>query len=102
MVCYAIFSFLVVTFFLALASICDKDGNPIEPFIKAPPLEPLDAIPENPFHPFHDRLKFEWADYHFSQLQSSQAEIGQGLDLWLAEMLHSGRDNLPWKTAKDL
>lgn len=69
---------------------------------KAPPLEPLDATEENPFHPFVDRVAFEWANYHFKELQTSEAGINKGLDLWLAAIMESGDEQLPWKSAKEM
>src|SRR5712672_636611 len=54
-----------------VALICDEDGQYISPQMPPPARQPLDATPKNPFHLFQDRLAFEFADYHFSQQQSS-------------------------------
>jgi hypothetical protein len=55
------------------------------------------------WHPFEDRLAFDWAHYHFVELQSSEPEINRGLDLWLAATLKAGDDvPLPWASAADM
>lgn len=57
----------------------------------------------NPYHPFNDRLAFDWAHYHFIELQSSARKINKGLDLWLAAKLEAGDDSpLPWSSPGDM
>lgn len=41
----------------------------------------------NPWAPFHDRLEFDWAYYHYVRLQSSKSDILEGLDLWRATVI---------------
>jgi len=67
-----------------------------------PARQPLDATPKNPFHLFQDRLAFEFADYHFSQQQSSAASIDKALQLWAAQSAKNGYDDVPWRSAKDM
>jgi hypothetical protein len=72
-----------------------NDGRP-------PPAAP-DATEDNAFHPFEDRLAFDWAYYHFTELQSSKREINKGLNLWLAATLKAGDDTpLPWSSAEEM
>jgi hypothetical protein len=53
--------------------------------------------------PFEDRLAFDWAHYHYVSLQSSAAEIAEGLNLWSATAFkHGSLTGAPWKTAKDM
>ena len=61
-------------------------------------------MPSNPWHPFLNCLDFEFADIHFSNLQSSKSEINQVLDFWLATTMHAGGniDDLPWSTADQM
>jgi hypothetical protein len=48
-------------------------------------------------------LDFDWADYQFVELQSSEGKINRGLDLWLAAALErDGADSIPWDTADDM
>ncbi|KAI0289302.1 hypothetical protein BC826DRAFT_1092819 [Russula brevipes] len=63
-----------------------------------------DATPSNPWNPFPDRLAFEFADYHFTELQSSEAQINRALDHWLASTLLAGGDagNIPWRNAREM
>jgi hypothetical protein len=81
---------------------CDKDGYYLPSGSRCQPQQPLDATPKNPFHPFEDRLAFEFADFHFSEQQSSAAAIDQALQLWAAQSAKNGFDDVPWESAKDL
>ncbi|KAH9019934.1 hypothetical protein EDB83DRAFT_2568069 [Lactarius deliciosus] len=61
----------------------------------------------NPWLPFGDRLAYEWACYHYVKLQSSAADVQQGLDLWRATVMmyqddHDSCDGVPWKSAADM
>lgn len=82
---------------------CDRDGQFIPEYTHPLPHNAPDATDENPFHPFEDRLAFDWAHYHFVELQSSKWEINKGLDLWLTAKLKAG-DNmpLPWLSTDDM
>ncbi|KAJ8489753.1 hypothetical protein ONZ45_g13441 [Pleurotus djamor] len=83
------------------ARACNEDGVFLAPGMPPPPFLPLDATPTNPWSPFRDRLEFEFADYHFSALQDSEASINRGLELWAAEAIKSGSD-APWSRADEL
>jgi Plavaka transposase len=66
-------------------------------------MRPVDATEDNRWHPFEDRLAFDWAVHHFVELQSSEAQINHGLDMWLASTIKSGsKDGIPWRSAKEL
>jgi hypothetical protein len=66
----------------------------------------------NPWLPFGNRLEYEWAHYHYVQLQSSSNNIQRGLDLWRATVARcqTGHDSLdtgscdgvPWKNAREM
>ncbi|KDR66445.1 hypothetical protein GALMADRAFT_147875 [Galerina marginata CBS 339.88] len=82
---------------------CDKDGNFLPPHTRPPPPNAPDATDDNMYHPFEDRLAFDWGYYHFAELQSSEREINKGLDLWLAASLKAGEDTpLPWSSAEEM
>jgi len=82
---------------------CDKDGNFLHEHARPPPPAAPDATEDNAFHPFEDWLAFDWAHYHFAELQSSEHEINKGLDLWLAATLKAGNDTaLPWSLAEEM
>ena len=73
------------------------------PIPKPIPDEPVDAPSENPWHPFEDRIAFDFAQYHYVELQSSEGEIAKGLDLLCAmDIKYGSRDGSPWKSAKEL
>jgi hypothetical protein len=61
-------------------------------------------MPANLWHPFSDRFAFEFADYHFTELQSSESHINQALDHWLAERIRNGGrvEDLPWSRARNM
>ncbi|KAF8073482.1 hypothetical protein FPV67DRAFT_1559904 [Lyophyllum atratum] len=70
---------------------------------RPPPPSAPDATEDNAWHPFEDRLAFDWAHYHFTELQSSERKINKGLDLWLATTLKAGDDTpLPWSSAEEM
>lgn len=83
---------------------CAEDG----PFLHSPipeptPAEPLDETPDNPWAPFEDRLSFDWAQYHYVKLQSSESEINEGLNLWLASIIkYKSNGDVPWNSAEEL
>ena len=88
---------------LVIALPCDVNGDFISLHTQPPPNIPLDATEDNPWHPFEDRLAFDWAHYHFVELQSSEREINKGLDLWLAATLKAGGEtSLPWSSAAEM
>ena len=66
-------------------------------------IKPTSEFSTNPWAPFQDCLEFDWAHYHFVQLQSSQSDILTGLDLWHATVIKHGSDtDVPWRNAHDL
>jgi hypothetical protein len=82
---------------------CDEDGNFLPEHTRPPPPASPDATEDNAWHPFEDRLAFDWAHYHFTELQSSEREINRGLDLWLAAQLKAGDNTpLPWSSTEDM
>ena len=82
---------------------CDSNGHDLPPGSQPPPREPLDATPENPYHPFKDRLAFEFADFLFSEQQSSEGHINRVLELWAAQAAKNRVDDgVPWKSASSM
>ena len=66
-------------------------------------LQPVDATADNPWHPFNDRLAFDFANFHFAELQSSESKVNHALDLWMAAALKGGGDGeLPWSSAEKM
>jgi hypothetical protein len=82
----------------------DENGVALPPGHPPPPRKPADAEPTNPYHPFNDRYAFEFADYHFTELQSSESQIDRALDQWRAERVRCGGspNSIPWSKTKDL
>ncbi|KAF8149101.1 hypothetical protein B0H34DRAFT_791595 [Crassisporium funariophilum] len=82
---------------------CNINGTFLPPSTQPPPCAAPNVTENKCWHPFEDRLAFDWAYYHFVELQSSACKIGKGLDLWLAERLKAGNDTpLPWSKADDM
>ncbi|KAJ7572018.1 hypothetical protein C8J56DRAFT_809850 [Mycena floridula] len=92
------------TFHLKLNALpCDKEGKFLFKFSKPSPHEPLDAKPDNPFHPFPSRLGFDWVHHHFVDVQSSIAQTNRALDLWQAALIDAGSNaSVPWSSAEEL
>jgi len=93
---------------LCLARPCTTKGTFLEDPLPEPELaQAPNTIPDNPWSPFPDRLAFDWAQYHYVCLQSSEDEIHEGLDLWHATVIkhkakHNPHDSVPWQNVKDL
>lgn len=51
--------------------------------------------------PFNSRVEFEFAWFHFVEIESSARNVEKALDLWAASVLESGGTS-PWRTTADL
>ncbi|KAJ6548422.1 hypothetical protein B0H19DRAFT_1211517 [Mycena capillaripes] len=80
---------------------CDRRGVTLPPGTDPPPNSHLDGQAPGSWAPFESRTEFDFAHYHFVELQSSAAQIDKALDLWTAQILQHG-ESAPWQTAKDL
>jgi hypothetical protein len=85
-----------------LALPCDENGHYLQPNTRPPDHQPLDATPDNLFHPFEDRLAFEFADYHFSRQELSESSINEALQLWAGQSAKNGHNDVPWKSAAEM
>ncbi|KAH9060394.1 hypothetical protein EDB83DRAFT_2292370 [Lactarius deliciosus] len=86
---------------------CSSDGAFLRDISQLPMSGLLESHTSNPWHPFGDRLAYEWARYHYVKLQSSAADVQQGLDLWRATVLMyqadpNSCDGVPWKSATEM
>lgn len=97
--CWALLTF---KFSIHSARPCDENGDYLSSGSRSQPQQPFDATPENTFHPFEDRLAFEFADFHFFEQQSSAAAIDRALQLWAAQSAKNGFDDVPWKSASNI
>ncbi|KAJ2929622.1 hypothetical protein H1R20_g7476, partial [Candolleomyces eurysporus] len=84
--------------------IIDKNGVPLLPGTAPPPREPYST---NAWYPFNNRLEFDFAHYHYVELQTSEAKINTALDHWKAvtiAALGSPEDvsSAPWNTAQEV
>ncbi|KAF7324273.1 C2H2-type domain-containing protein [Mycena venus] len=82
---------------------CDAAGQYLPPFAPPAPLPAPPADGQDPaaWAPFGSRLEFDFAQYHFVELQTSERYINTALDLWAASVMKSG-DTVPWKNAAEL
>ncbi|KAF7372792.1 hypothetical protein MSAN_00485000 [Mycena sanguinolenta] len=82
---------------------CDADGEYLPPFSvpPPPPAPPADGQDPTAWQPFSSRLEFDFADFHFTQLQSSEREVNKALDLWAASVTQFG-GHVPWNNAAEL
>ena len=92
---------------LHVARPCAADGSFLNKPIPDPTPLPPYTTSDNPWAPFPDRLAFDWARYHYVQLQSSAHDIHEGLDLWRATVIkheseHGQCDEVPWGSADEL
>ncbi|KAJ7101001.1 hypothetical protein C8R43DRAFT_1141269 [Mycena crocata] len=82
---------------------CDANGQYLPPYTGPPPrpAPPADGQDPAAWAPFNSRLEFDFAHYHFVELQTSEGHINTALDLWAASVMPYG-GNAPWKNAKEL
>ncbi|KAJ6515253.1 hypothetical protein C8R45DRAFT_887963 [Mycena sanguinolenta] len=80
---------------------CDAAGNFLPPYSPPPPLSSLNGQEPNSWEPFQSRTEFDFAYFHFVELQSSAADVNTALDLWAAAVVKYGED-IPWKNADEL
>jgi hypothetical protein len=90
-----------------LAHLCVPDGMFLRSPVSQHPTSNSSNSYGNPWLPFQDRLEFQWAHYHYVQLQSSASGIQHGLDLWRAAVRShrtddSKHDGVLWKNAKEM
>ncbi|KAJ6512460.1 hypothetical protein C8R45DRAFT_1206566 [Mycena sanguinolenta] len=76
-------------------------GNFLPPYSPPPPLSSLNGQEPNSWEPFQSRTEFDFAYFHFVELQSSAADVNTALDLWAAAVVKYGED-IPWKNADEL
>ncbi|KAM6491514.1 hypothetical protein JOM56_013083 [Amanita muscaria] len=83
----------------------DRLGTSLPPNASPPPVFAKDATPENPWHPFPNRVLWAFAWREFMEVQASEAQITQGLDILEAmSLLSSGgnTNNVPWRNVQDM
>ncbi|KAJ7238115.1 hypothetical protein B0H12DRAFT_1204309 [Mycena haematopus] len=82
---------------------CDTTGVYLPPFSRPPPSVQPPAHGQDPaaWAPFGSRVEFDFAQFHFVQLQTSAANINTALDLWAASVIPYG-GTAPWKNSDDL
>ncbi|KAF7359961.1 hypothetical protein MVEN_00723000 [Mycena venus] len=71
------------------------------PVLPPPPKPPADGQDPGAGAPFGSRVEFDFAQYHFVELQTSERNINTALDLWAASVMASGGD-VPWRSAAEL
>ncbi|KAJ7483082.1 hypothetical protein B0H11DRAFT_1205027 [Mycena galericulata] len=88
---------------LANALPCDADGNFLPPHAPAPPPPPPPNDGQDPdaWEPFPSRAAFDFAQYHFVELQTSERNINTALDIWAASVSEFGR-SAPWANTAEL
>ncbi|KAJ6579813.1 hypothetical protein B0H10DRAFT_2341961 [Mycena sp. CBHHK59/15] len=88
---------------LANALPCRADGAYLPPFAPAPPPPPppADGLDADAWSPFQSRAAFDFAQFNFVELQTSEGSINTALDIWAASVLQYG-GSAPWKNAAEL
>ncbi|KAJ7639463.1 hypothetical protein FB45DRAFT_1134946 [Roridomyces roridus] len=65
------------------------------------PLLNADGQDPQAWAPFGSRAEFDFAQFHFVELQTSESQIDKALDIWAASVTEFG-GHAPWKNAKEL
>ena len=95
--------FYYIVLITEIAKPCDETGNYLLPHIRPHP-RPTNApegAPTNIWDPFTSRVEFDFAYYHFVEVQNSAPLIDKALDQWAAKVMEFGRE-APWKNSKEL
>lgn len=82
-----------------VAKPCNEHGNELPAHAPAAPDPTLQN--NNSWYPFEDRKAFDFAHYHFVEVETSKMKIVKALDHWAAAQLETGRQ-IPWKNAKEM
>ncbi|KAH9994306.1 hypothetical protein BJV74DRAFT_877659 [Russula compacta] len=80
---------------------CNLNANFLPPHTLPPPHVPAGGASLNPWHPFGSRTEFDFAHYHFVEVQSSEGNINKALNMWATTVMEFGHD-APWKNATQL
>ncbi|KAH9979673.1 hypothetical protein BJV74DRAFT_879404 [Russula compacta] len=80
---------------------CDENGNYLPHHTPPPPFNTNPEQPPNCWEPFDPRVEYEFAHYHFMELQSLAANIDKALDLWAVSVMECGKE-APWANSVDL
>ncbi|KAJ7616603.1 hypothetical protein FB45DRAFT_1034921 [Roridomyces roridus] len=77
---------------LLTARPCDAAGRYLPPFAgpAAKPPPPMNGQDPNEWAPFRSRAEFDFAQYHFVELQTSEGQINTALDIWAASVAEFG------------
>ncbi|KAJ7175243.1 hypothetical protein C8R43DRAFT_1201966 [Mycena crocata] len=88
---------------LANALPCDANGRYLPPHTRPqpPPAPPIDGEDPNAWDPFQSRAAFDFANFHFVELQTSERNINTALDLWAASVAGTGR-SAPWTSTREM
>jgi hypothetical protein len=84
-----------------IAKPCDENGEYLLPHTYPWPPPNPPAATANPWDPFNSRVNFDFAHYHFVEVQNLAPLINKALDLWVATIAEFGKDT-PWSNAKEL
>ena len=67
---------------------CNNKGEYLPPHAPPQPQPiPPDGDAPNPWSPFELRIEFDFAQYHFVEVQTSAGLIDKALDLWAATVM---------------
>ncbi|KAJ7138132.1 hypothetical protein C8R44DRAFT_828463 [Mycena epipterygia] len=82
---------------------CDAAGKYLTPFTAPAPRPAPQAHGQNPaaWAPFESCLQFNFAHYHFAELQTSERKINKALDMWAATALPF-KGTAPWANVAEL
>jgi hypothetical protein len=88
-------------FLIRAALPTDQFGVPLPPNMPPPAFFAKDARPDNSWNLFLNRILWAHAWREFVEVQASEHQINEGLDILTAQCIISGgcAHNIPWKNA---
>jgi hypothetical protein len=84
-----------------IAKLYDKNGINLLPHTCPQPPPNPPAAAADAWDPFDSYVKFNFAHYHFVEVQNSALLINKALDLWAATIAEFGKETL-WSNSEEL
>ena len=80
---------------------CNEYEEYLPPFTRPPHSAAQANVDDSCWNPFSSRIEFDFAYYHFVEVQNSAAKIDKALDWWTAVVMKFG-ETATWKNSDEL
>ena len=80
---------------------CNEYEEYLPPFTRPPHPVAQANVDDDCWNPFSSRIEFDFAYYHFVEVQNSAAKIDKALNWWTATVMKFG-ESAPWRNSDEL